>query len=136
MRRQYQGITQYERDLLKRRQLEYALRAMRLKANIPGPAGVAARLRIAAIRKQLSMLPRYNETVYFSIMHSPPFSNKPYRSSSSWINNCIYNPKSNTVSLRLGKKTYLYNISMPILKNLLKYRSIGQYYNTHLKGIM
>lgn len=130
----YQGITQYERDMLKRRWLEYELNLARLKANLPGPAGLLARRSIAAMIKQLRALPTKNDTVYFNIMQSPPFSNKPNRSSSSWVKNCIYNPKSNNVSLRLGKKSYLHNISLPILKNMLKYRSIGQYYNTHLKG--
>lgn len=130
---QYQGISQYEKDMWKRRRLEYALRALRLKAGTPGLAGLAVQNEISNIRKQLSELPGRNETVCFDIKPSPPFSNSPYRSSSSWIKNCIYNPKSNTVSLRLGNKTYLYNISMPILNNMLKYRSIGRYYNTHLK---
>lgn len=133
---QYQGISQYEKDMWKRRRLEYSLRALRLKANTPGPAGLAIRNEISNIRKQLGKLPGKNETVYFNIKPSPPFSNAPYRSSSSWIRNCIYNPKSNTVSLRLGNRSYLYNISMPVLNNMLKYRSIGRYYNTHLKGTM
>lgn len=133
---QYQGISQYEKDLMKRKMLENTLLTLRLKANIPGPAGLAIRNEISNIRKQLSKLPGKNETVCFNIKQSPPFSNTPYRSSSSWIKNCIYNPKSNTVSLRFGMKSYLYNIAMPILNNMLKYRSIGQYYNIHLKGTM
>lgn len=131
---QYNGITQYELAMKQRARLERTLLTSRISAKLPGPAGIAARRQIAVIRKQLSMLPSKNDTVYFNIMPSPPFSNKPYRSSSSWIKNCIYNPKSNTVSFRLGKKSYLYNIALPILKNMLKYRSIGQYYNTNLKG--
>lgn len=133
---QYQGISQYEKDLMKRKMLENTLLTLRLKANIPGPAGLAIRNEISNIRKQLSKLPSKNDTVYFNIIKSQPFSNKPYRSSSSWITNCIYNPRSNTVSLRFGTKSYLYNISLPIFKSLLKYRSIGQYYNIHLKGTM
>lgn len=131
-----QGISQYEKDLMKRKKLENALLTLRLKANTPGPAGLAIRNEISNIRKQLGKLPSKNDTVYFNITKSPPFSNRPYRSSSSWIENCVYNPRSNTVALRFGTKSYLYNIPMPVFKSLLKYRSIGRYYNTHLKGTM
>lgn len=131
---QYQGISQYEKDLMKRKKLENTLLTLRLKANTPGPAGLAIRNEISSIRKQLSKLPSKNDSVYFSIMKSPPFSNRPYRASSSWIRNCIYNPRSNTVTLRFGTKSYLYNIPRQVLNNMLKYRSIGRYYNTHLKG--
>lgn len=64
---------------------------------------------------------------------SVPFTNNPNRASSTFVRNIRYLPTSQVSFVQLGKNQYWYPLSQRMLANWLTSRSLGQWYNNHLK---
>lgn len=131
----YTSWNAYNRDTAMRDKLERDLLAARLKVRMPNVAIRNQALNeINVIRQKLSKLPSKRDSINFMAAHSAPFQNSPDALRSSWIRGMIYNPVTNTVSLRTPRSSYPYGMSFNHLKNFLRYYSLGRYYNKRIKG--
>lgn len=131
----YTSWNAYKRDTAMRDKLERDLLAARLKARMPNIAIRKQALNeMNVIRKKLSKLPSKRDSINFMVAHSAPFQNSHDTLRSSWVRGVIYNPVTNTVSLRTQRSSYTYGMSFNHLKNFLRYYSLGRYYNKRIKG--
>lgn len=64
---------------------------------------------------------------------SVPFTNTPQRASSTFVRNIRYLPTSQISFVKLGNNQYWYPMSQKLLAHWLNSRSLGQWYNAHLK---
>lgn len=90
--------------------------------------------RLYSVNPTAAVLERNAPQTFRAVQAAVPFTNTPERASSTFVRNIRYMPQSQVAFVKLGNNEYAYGVSPRQLSMWLNYRSLGQFYNNHIKG--
>lgn len=132
MIKKYRSLDEYLIDIERRKQLERLYKSLSLRAGIPGPQQAAIRAQMERLRNVLRDFPDpKKDTAKFRPMKATYYySNTPSKSSSTWVRQVTFNPLLNNI--RINSK-YDYPANRTILRLMMGSKSLGRYFNRHIK---